>query len=172
MKNPRDTIKGESKVAYAAFLAYVDNRDLESAYGSFMQSNPNALTTMKAFLKWASRFKWQARVNAIDADDELTITRETRREGLGNSLTAEQVAKELYTTCMEEMELKKGDMTHRDIGKYLDIATKIGERWNKQPETPVVVNVDNNISQTVDIDPELLRALGRKLVEEDEIGQD
>ena len=168
MKNPRDTIKGESKVAYAAFLAYVDNRDLESAYGSFMQSNPNALTTMKAFLKWASRFKWQARVNAIDADDELTLTRETRREGLGNSLTAEQVAKELFTTVMEEVELKRGEMTHNDMTKYLKIATDINSRWVTKPEAPVVVNVDNNISQTVDIDPELLKAIGRKLVEEDE----
>ena len=165
-KDPDTRITGETKIAYAAFLAYRDDRDLKSAYNTFMQDNPEALTTMNGFLKWSTAYRWQKRVNAYDAEQDLFTKQEIRRKGLDNSLTSEQIATELYTTCMEEMELKRSDMTHRDIGKYLDICQKINDKWVKQPDmVPTVnVNVEQNVENTVKteaIDPEIAAAVGK-----------
>ncbi|MCK4518244.1 hypothetical protein KAT92_05705 [Candidatus Babeliales bacterium] len=168
-KDRQDSIlKGESPMEYAAFLEFVDERDLKKAYNGFMQNNPAALASFKNFVSWASQHLWQARVNDIDAENELVIVRETRRAGLDNNLTAEAVSKELFQTCVEEMQLRKADLTHKDIGKYLDIATKINDRWvDKSKDSPnVVVNVDQS-NTTVDVPEELLRRLGKEMVEED-----
>lgn len=168
MKDPDARLKSEPALAYAAFLCYRDDRDLNTAYSNFMQNSPEALTSMKAFVKWASQWSWQKRVNAYDAEQELFTKQETRRKGVVNSLTAETMAQELYTTCMEEMELKRGEMTHRDISKYLDICQKINERWVKQPDTNPVVNVNveqnvENVVKTEQIDPEIAAEVGRLL---------
>lgn len=167
MKDPDARLKSEQKLAYAAFLCYRDERDLNTAYNLFMQNNPEAFTSMKAFVKWASINDWQRRVNAYDAEQELFTKQTIRRKGIENSLTAESVAQELYTTCLEEMRLKQGEMTHRDISKYLDICQKINERWVKQPDAPTVnVNVEQNVEQTVkteQIDPEIAAEIGRLL---------
>ena len=166
-KEPDARKRKEPAIAYAAFLAYRDNRDLGEAYNIFMQDNSEALTSMKAFCKWASVWSWQARVNDYDAQQELFGRQETRRLGLTNSLTAETMAQELYTTCMEEMNLKRGDMTHRDIAKYMDICQKINDRWVKQPDvSPVTVNVKQNVEQNVKtetIDPEVAAEVGKAL---------
>lgn len=169
-KDRQDSIlKGESPLEYAAFLEYVDERNLSDAYSGFMQNNPAAQASFKVFLGWASLHRWQARVNAIDAEDELVTVRETRRAGLDNNLTAEAVAKELFQTCVEEMQLRKTELTHKDIGKYLDIATKINDRWvDKSKAAPaVVVNVDQS-NTTVDISDEVLQRIGREMAAEDE----
>lgn len=167
LKYADDRLPKEPRLAYASFICYRDERDLKIAYENYMSQNPDALTSMKAFLKWAATWDWQKRVNAYDAQEDLFTTQKTRREGLNNSLTAEEVAKELFVTCMEEMKLRKADLSHRDIGKYLDIATKINDRWVKQPEPQTVVNVNQTVN-TVDVPDDVLRRLGRKLVEEDE----
>ena len=88
--------------------------------------------------------------------------------GIENSLTSEKMAQELFATVKDEIELKKGEMTHNDMARYLNICVKINEKWIKQPDaSPVVnVNVDNNISQTVKtepIDPEIAQAVGKLL---------
>lgn len=166
MKNPDDKIRGESALAYAAFIHYRDERDLNTAYSNFMQSNVDALTSMNAFVKWASTYNWQRRVNKFDDWQELRDKREIRLLARENTFTAETMAQELYTCCMEEMRLKQGDMTHRDISKYMDICQKIGERSDKKPEvSPVTVNVEQTVAQTVDVSDEVLMALGKKLVE-------
>ena len=166
-KEPDGRKQKEPALAYRGFLAYRDDRDLNEAYNTFMQDNPEALTSMKVFCKWASLWSWQQRVNEYDSHQELFDRQETRRIGLENSLTAETMAQELYTTCMEEMQLKRGDMTHRDIAKYMDICQKIGERWSKQPDaSPVTVNVEQNVDQTVKtetIDPEIAAEIGKAL---------
>ena len=167
-KEPDARKRKESAIAYAAFLSYRDNRDLGVAYNTFMQDNPEALTSMKAFMKWASQFSWQKRVNEYDAMQDMFTQRETRLKSRENAFTAETIAEELYTCCMEEMRLKQGDMTHRDVAKYLDICQKIGDKWDKPDVSPVTVNVDNNntISQTVKtevIDPETAAAVGKIL---------
>lgn len=167
LKNPDDRIRGESTLAYAAFLCYKNDRDLNSAYNTFMQQNETALTTMKGFVKWASQYMWQKRVNEYDSWEEVFTQREIRLKGRENAFTSETIAEELYTCCMEEMRLKQGDMTHNDISRYLNICQKIGERWDKQPDGPTVnVAIDNNISQTVKtevVSPEIAAELGRLL---------
>lgn len=166
-KEPDAKMRNEPKQAYAAFLIYRDERDLNKAYNIFMQENPSALTTMKAFVGYASKWDWTRRCNDYDDQQALFTKQETRRMATSNALTAESMAEELYITCMEEMELKRGDMTHRDIAKYMDICQKINERWVTQPEAAVNVTVNNEI-QTVDVPDDVLKALGRKLVEEED----
>ena len=166
-KEPDARKRKEPAIAYAAFLAYRDNRDLSEAYNVFMQDNSDALTSMKAFMKWASVWGWQKRVNEYDAMQDMFTQRETRLKGRQNAFTAETIAEELYTCCMEEMRLKQGDMTHRDISKYLDICQKIQERWVKQPDvSPVTVHVEQNVDQNVKtetIDPEMAAEVGKML---------
>ena len=167
-KDPDTRIKSEPALAYAAFVCYKNNRNLTEAYNVFMQENPEALTSMKAFVKWASVYNWQRRVNEYDSQQEMFTRQETRRMGIENSLTSEKMAQELFATVKDEIELKKGEMTHNDMARYLNICVKINEKWIKQPDaSPVVnVNVDNNISQTVKtepIDPEIAQAVGKLL---------
>jgi hypothetical protein len=177
MKDPSARQKSENALAYAAFLAYKEARDLEIAYKNYMQDNTDALTSLKVFVKWASHNSWQKRVNEIDAEQEMFTKQATRRTGIENSLTAEKMAEELYATCMDEMRLKQGEMTHRDISKYMDICQKINDRWIKQPDTiPVVnVNVEQNVEQTVKtetIDPEMAVEVGRLIALKQSRGED
>lgn len=176
-KDPDARMKSEPVLAYAAFQCYRENRDLSEAYNLFMQNNTDALTSMKVFVKWASQWSWQRRVNAYDAEQEMFTKQATRRAGIENSLTAEKMAEELYATCMDEMRLKQGDMTHRDISKYMDICQKINDRWVKQPDTtPVVnVNVEQNVEQTVKtetIDPATAAEVGRIIALRQSRGED
>lgn len=159
-------MRSEPALAYKAFMVYRDERDFQKAYNNFMLHNNDALTSLKTFTGWASKWDWQRRVNGYDAQQELFDQRETRMLGRKNAFTSETIAEELYTCCMEEMRLKQGDMTHKDIAKYMEICQKIGDRWVKQPDvSPVTVNVEQNVN-TVDIPDDVLKALGKKLVEE------
>lgn len=168
-KDRQDSIlKGESPLEYAAFLEYVDERNLNDAYSGFMQNNPAAQASFKMFLGWASLHRWQARVNAIDAEDELVTVRETRRAGLDNNLTAEEMYKELTKTCMEEFQLHRSELAHKDIIGYLKIANDINARWQKKDDAPqVVVNVEQS-NTTVDIPEEVLHEIGKRIVTEEE----
>ena len=164
--DPCKRLPNESKTAYNAFLEYKSERKLEIAYNNFMQNNSEALTSMKGFLKWASQFNWQKRVNDYDAMQDMFTQRETRLKSREYAFTAETIAEELYTCCMEEMRLKQGDMTHKDIAKYMDICQKIGDKWDKPDVSPVTVNVDQNVSQTVKteaIDPEMAAEIGKAM---------
>lgn len=165
---PDSRIAGEDRLAYAGFLCFNDERDLEAAYKEFMQNNSGALNSFKQFLGWASRYRWQERVNAIDAEAELATVRETRRAGLGNNLTAEEMYKELTKTCMEEFQLHRSELAHKDIIGYLKIANDINARWQKKDDAPqVVVNVEQS-NTTVDIPEEVLHEIGKRIVTEEE----
>lgn len=166
LKYADDKLQKETRLAYAAFLCYRDDRDLKEAYNAFMQDNAEALTSMNAFLKWASTYDWQRRVNEYDAQQEMFEQREMRQLSRKNAYTAETIAEELYTCCMEELRLKQGEMTHKDIAKYMDICYKIGEKWEKPDVSPVTVNVEQKVEQKVEtekIDPETVAELGRLL---------
>lgn len=160
----------ESILALSAYEAYKTTRNIEEAYNLFMQDNPDALTTIKKFVQWGSENSWQSRINEFDAEEDLRITQATRRTALGNSLTAEEMYEELITTCMEEFQLHRSEMSHRDIAKYLKIADDIAARWGKGDSPYVVVNVDKNngVNQTiVDVPEEVLKRLGKEIVEVD-----
>lgn len=149
--------------ARSAYEAYKTTRNIEEAYNLYMQENVSALTTLKKFISWASENSWQERVNRADAEEELQITQATRRAGLSNSLTAEELGAELMQTAREEMELKRGDMNHRDIARYMSIAVDINKRWSNVDMPHLVVNVGDG-ADTVDIDPDVLRKIGREMV--------
>jgi len=160
----------ESSDALSAYEAYKTTRNIEKAYNQYMQENHDALTTMKMFVRWASDHSWQERINRFDAEEELRITQETRRAGLSNSLTAEDMCAELTKTCMEEFELHRSEMKHSDIVKYLKIADDIAARWARiDAHAPqVVVNVDGERKDAVVVDEETMRRIGREMAMEDD----
>ena len=155
--------KGESKISYDMFLAFAEYRDLQKAYNSFMFEN-ESLTTYKGFVKTAHIQHWQERCNQIDAEHEMHVAQETRRLNLDNDLSAEQLAQELFRTCLEEFQLKSSSMSHRDIVAYIKQAVEI----NKRDTSAVTVNVSQNVAQNVvEVDEKTLERLGRELVEDD-----
>lgn len=157
----------EGVLAQAAFDCYNATRNLETAYTDYLQGNPKAQTTFKAFLNWASKNKWIARCNDIDDANDLALTRDTRRAGLENCWTAEQMSSELFQTLSEEIELKRSDMTHSDMARYLKIVVDINERWvDKSNASPAVVVNVNDAAKTIDVDDGVLRELGKKIVED------
>ena len=153
----------ESAHALSAYEAYKTTRDIEQAYNLYMQENAGALTSLKKFISWASEYSWQERVNKLDAEDELRIVQATRRAGLSNSLTAEQMCAELTRTCMEEFQLHRGEMKHADIAKYLKIADDIAARWAGGESPSVIINMDGVRDDFIDLDPEMLRRIGREM---------
>lgn len=161
-------VKKDGVLRDAAFEAYKVTRNVEEAYKIYLQDNPAAQTTIKAFIRWASDDNWISRLNDMDVEDELQITQATRRAGLSNSLSAEELAAELMQTAKEEMELKRCDMNHRDIARYMTIATKICERWCPNPEPQLSVVVNNDVNQSiVDVPEDVLKRLGKEIVEVD-----
>lgn len=159
----------EGMLALSAYEAYKTTRDIEKAYNLYMQENADALTSLKMFVGWASEHSWQERVNQFDAEEGLRITQETRRVGLSNALTAEEMCAELTKTCMEEFQLHKSEMKHSDIAKYLKIADDIAARWGRNDTPQVIVNVDGDHPDTVEIDAETLRRIGRGMAMEDDV---
>lgn len=167
-KPPEDRIRGETAIAHRAFLCYLECRDLKVAYNQFMQDNPDALTSFNVFVKWGGLNNWQKRANEYSDWQEVRDQRETRLLGRKNALSAEEMAAELFTCVREQMEFKKESMTHSDMARYLAIGEKITARWIPK-ESPVTVNVD--VDQTVnnvEVPDAVLRALGRKLTEEND----
>ena len=163
--NPMDRRRGEGRLQYLAFNSFIKMRKLPEAYHDYMQENLGALTTEVTFYNWSSKFKWSERLRDIDIDNEVRVRSETRRKGLDNLNSAEDVAKELMTICLDEFELRRDDLTHKDIGKYLDVAVKITERWGAKDQPQVVVNVGDNSTNTVEVSDEVLRELGKKMSE-------
>lgn len=155
---------GEKPGQYIAYLAYRETGDLESGYKKYMQDNLQAGLSFKGFMKLASDFHWIVRSNDYHQAEELRLRQDQRRKSLYNNVKAEDVAKELYTTCMEEMDLNKGSMTHNDIAKYLSIANNITVNKND----PLVVVSQAQSQGVVEIDDSVLRELGKKLVAEND----
>ena len=158
-------LTNESNLQYAAFEAYLAERSLEKAYLLYMQVTPSALTSITKFHEWAATYHWQRRVNTFDSEEELRITNETRKLAINNGLSAEAIAKELYSICLEEIQLHRSEMEHRDIGQYLEIANKIGDKWQKKD--PVVVVNQNQSQDTIEISEEALKELGKSLIKDE-----
>jgi len=161
-KNPTIRQKGESIPAYAAFKEYLIERRIPTAYDNFLLHNPDALTTIKGFISWSSKYEWNARAILHDVMEEIELRRQTRAVGTANSRTAESVSKELMEVCLDEFALRKDNMTPSEIAKFLKIGVDVNDRWviNDQPQ--VVVNVDSSPA-TVEISDEVLRELGKQL---------
>lgn len=159
-----------SKLKESAFKSYESTRDLEGAYKDYMGNNESALTSYSRFVTWASEQKWVERCHQIDRDADIRTLQETSQLQLSNDLSAEKVAQILYQTCLSEMELLRGELTHRDIAAYLKIANDVGSR-HKDNDPKVQVNVQQN-QGIVDIDSKILKELGRKMVEGKDASQD
>ena len=164
--------QGEGRLQYLAFQSFIKTRKLPDAYRDYMQTNVGALTSEITFYKWSERFAWSERLRDIDIDNELRVRSETRRKGLDNLNTSEDVARELMATCLDEFDLRRGDLTHKDIGKYFDVAVKITDRWVDRDAPQVVVNVDSSATATVEVSDEVLRELGKKMSEEQDANSD
>lgn len=149
---------GEKPGQYKAYMAYRETGDIESGYKRYMQENLHAGLSFKGYLNLATKFHWVVRSNNYHEAEELRIRQSTRRKNLYNNLTAEDVKKELFTVCLEQIDLNP-DMEHNDIAKYLKIAVDIG----KVHDEGVIVNVQQN-QGIVDIDDSILKELGKKLV--------
>ena len=163
--NPTIRQKGESIQAFAAFEAYNADRRIPAAYNNFMSANPDALTTIKGFISWASKYEWQARVNLGDIMEELEIRRQTRVMGGTNSRTAEEISKELMAVCMDEFDLRKDQMTPADIARFMKIGVGVNDRWIAKNQPSVIVNVDSSATATIEVSDEVLRELGKKMSE-------
>lgn len=152
-------MRGEKPGEYKAYLAFRETGDLEDGYKKYMQDNIHAGLSFNKYVELSSIYHWIVRTNNYEAAEELRIRRETRRKAIANDLSAEEVKKELFTVCLEQLELTAGDMEHHDIVKYLELAVKI----NKTEDPAVVVN-NLQDNKNIDIDPEILKELGKKLV--------
>lgn len=167
-QNPTIRQKGESIPAHKAFLEYLTERRIPTAYNSFILNNPDALTTIKGFLGWSTKYEWQARVVLHDVTEEIELRRQIRAAGTVNSRTAENVSRELMEVCIDEFTLRKDNMTPSEIAKFLKIGVDVNDRWVAKNEPQVVVNVGDNSTNTVEVDDKVLRELGKRMSSEDD----
>lgn len=145
---------------FEAFKAYVATGDLTEGYNKYMQDHLDSGLSFKKYISLSSEFHWIVRLNDHNAAEDLRLRQETRKKNLYNNLTAEDVAKELFIVCMEQIDLNP-NMDHNDVAKYLKIATDITKGENT--DSPVNIHVNQN-QGIVEVDSETLRELGKKIV--------
>lgn len=157
-------IRLEKPGQFRALNCFYDaNCDLEGGYKAYMQKE-TANMSFNGFCDLAIKFNWMERCNKHRDGETLRLSQEKRWKQLENGCTAEDVAKTLYLTCLERIELTKGSMEHKDIAKYLDIANTI--TINPKSDPMVVVNQAQS-QGVVEIDPKILKEIGKKLIIEE-----